>query len=40
MKRKEMVYCLDCGETVGEHKPNWGVEHYEKHPTVKGFLIK
>ena len=37
---KRTIYCLDCGECLGEERPNWGAEHMKKCKTVKGFTDK
>ena len=33
------VKCNDCGEELGDYKPNWGAEHLKKYPDHKTFQV-
>ena len=37
---KTVVFCLDCGECLGLHKPLCAKIHFNKYPTHSNFLVK
>jgi hypothetical protein len=39
-KDKTIVFCLDCGECLGIHKPYCAKKHIQKFPTHDNFLVK
>ena len=37
---RELVFCLVCGECLGEHRPLFAKKHIEANPTHLSFLPK
>jgi len=40
MKKKKYVFCLICGECLGEEKPCYAKKHLAEFPTHTRFLTK
>ena len=36
---KRLVFCLICGECLGNDRPHYGKDHTRKFPTHKNFMV-